>query len=376
MKATKDRYDLIFSGGGTSGHINPAIAIAQRLCEVEPRANVIFCGTENGIEHEIVTRSGFEFHTIKASPFPRKISSELIKAALTFRAGRKMAEDLIDEIKPDVVVGTGGYVCGPVLGAAMSRGVPRLIHEQNAYPGKSNLYTSRGAEVICISYEQTRSFFTKAKKVVLTGNPVRSVFNHLDRETARKALGLGMDEKLVLATGGSLGARQINMGIIEYLEKRPDADFSILLACGKKLEEETRLRANQLKGDQLKIKPYIYDMQLYMAAADLIICRAGAITCAEVAALGRAAILIPYPYAAEDHQTKNARAFSDVGAAVHCPNSEFNGDWLVPVLDRYLNDDQTRAEMERKVKTFSRPEAVDDIVDEILGLMGLPPMER
>ena len=210
MTRQNKQHTVIFSGGGTSGHIHPAIAIAQRLQGLEPSARILFCGTPHGLEHEIVPRAGFEFEPIRASGFPRRLNRALVRAVQDYGAGRRRAMELIREYRPDAVVGTGGYVCGPLLSAAARLGVPRLIHEQNAFPGRSNRLMSRGAAVVCISYEGTRPYFGGADKVVLTGNPVRSVFSELDRAAARTKLGLDPERKLILATGGSLGARRIN----------------------------------------------------------------------------------------------------------------------------------------------------------------------
>lgn len=359
---------VFFAGGGTSGHINPAIAIADTLRAGYPDARIIFCGTEHGLENDIVPRTGYAFETIRASGFPRKLNRKLVGAVRDFRAGKKRALELIDAYRPDAVVGTGGYVCGPVLAAAKSAGVPILIHEQNAFPGQSNRVMSKGADVVCISFEQTRPYFRKAHKVVLTGNPVREEFWRIGRRAARGQLGIADDCRFLLATGGSRGARAINQAVLSFMKLNQDLDARVLLACGRDLYEETIAAAKDMESDRFEIREYLYDMPLYMAAADMLICRAGAITCAEIAALSKAAIFVPYPYASDDHQTHNAKAYSDIGAGLLCPNNQLTGEWLTEQVPPLLFDDRRRGEMESKAGSLAMPDAVDEIFKELENL--------
>ncbi|HHX36471.1 MAG TPA: undecaprenyldiphospho-muramoylpentapeptide beta-N-acetylglucosaminyltransferase [Clostridiaceae bacterium] len=356
---------VVFSGGGTSGHINPAIAVAQRLREDDPDTRIVFLGTAHSMESKIVPRAGFAFHKIKARGFPHRPGKELWQAYSEFKKGMRQSLDLMADLKPDVVVGTGGYVCGPVLAAAKRLHIPHVIHEQNAFPGRNNRLMARGADVVCISYERTRKYFHRAQRVVLTGNPVREVFYNLDRMTARRQFGIDEQEYIILATGGSLGARRINQAIIQFVRQNPDLPARVILACGERMVDETVALAQQIPPQKLRIEPYIFDIQLYMAAADLLICRAGAITCAEIAALGRGAILVPYPYAAADHQTWNARVFSDVGAALLCPDAELTGDWLSEHIPPLIRHPERLEDMEEKVKQYAMPDSVIDIVREI-----------
>lgn len=356
---------IFFSGGGTSGHINPALAIAEELKQAHPEVEIVFCGTQSGLESDIVPRAGYRFEVIRASGLPRKLGRQLLTAWQDFQAGKKQAAALIKQYRPAVVVGTGGYVCGPVLAAAKKAKVPILIHEQNAYPGRSNRLMSKGAETVCISYEQTRSYFKQAKKVVLTGNPVRGEYWSIDKEKARNKLGLTSAERLILATGGSRGARTINRSVVEFMRQNPELDATVILVSGKDLYSETQALAADLTNERFIIQDYLYDMPYYMAAADLLICRAGAITCAEVAALGKAAAFIPYPFAASDHQTYNARAFSDIGAGLLCPDSELSGGWLSENVLPLLFDEKKRETMETAVKALAKPRATQDIVREL-----------
>lgn len=361
---------VLFAAGGTSGHIHPAIAVANELKEQHPNIHIVFCGTDTGIESDIVPRAGFEFVPIDAKGFPRRINKALFEAAQSFRRGRMQAIELVKRLKPAAVMGTGGYVCSPLLAAAKAMDVPRLIHEQNAFPGRSNRFMSNGADVVCISYENTRSYFKRAKRVVYTGNPVRSLFESIDQEAARKELNLPLDQRIILAMGGSLGARRINLSVVDCLLKQTNFDGKVIVACGQKMYEETLAKSASIDSNVLCIHPYLYDAHLYMAAADLMICRAGAITCAEVAALGKPAIMVPYPYATADHQTYNARVYSDVGASILCPDEKLTGDWLADHALPLLADEVALRKMSKAIRALAKPNAVQHILYELLRIMG------
>lgn len=359
---------FIFTGGGTSGHINPALAIAAELKRRKPDVDIIFTGTASGLEADIVPRHGYEFIPITASPFKREFSLAPVQAAIDLIKGQKECEVLIHDREPAAVVGTGGYVAGPSLAAARKLKIPYLIHEQNAYPGRSNRAMSASASAVCISYAEAKPYFKKAKNVLLTGNPIDSNYFSLSGTESRRHLGLKEDRFFILVSGGSLGARSINNAVVEMLHQAGDGfDGKILLVTGKKLYDEVRQQAAGLSDERIEIVDYLYNMPEYMAAADVYICRAGAGTCAEVAALGKSAIMVPYPYATGDHQTHNARAFQEIGAAVLCPNSEFTSRYLLNQLS-VLRDSSLRAEMGRQAMTLAKPHAAETIVDALLGI--------
>jgi len=354
----------IIAAGGTSGHINPAIAIADEIKKQEPGAHIVFCGTARGMENTIVPNHHYELVHIDAMGFPTKPSRKLFQALAAFFKGRRQSRDLLRKVKPDVVIGTGGYVCGPMVSMANSMGIPTLLHEQNAFPGKANRFLAKRATVVCISFPNTQSAFSKAKKVVLTGNPVREVFFNLTKENARKELGIGPGEKILFATGGSLGARTINQTIVNLVKNHPDPGFRIILACGRlaypDLAEETRKYA-----PDLDLKEYLFDQHLYVASADVVLCRAGALTCSEIAVTGKASIMVPYPYAAGDHQTFNAKTFSDIGASVLIADQELNDSLLYEQMTSLLADPDRIARMERLAKTLAMPDATSLIYTEI-----------
>ncbi len=364
-----ERDCVIFTGGGTSGHINPAIAVAKALRARRPELDIIFTGTARGLEADIVPREGFEFIPVTASPFKRKLSPALFKAFIDLQKGKRECLQLIREKKPLAVVGTGGYVAGPMLAAAGKSCVPYLIHEQNAFPGQSNRVMAPKAAAVCLSYEEARPYFSSCKNVHLTGNPIAPQYFLLNREEARRRLKMDPDEFFVLVSGGSLGARSLNQTVLQYLKEHHET-FSgkVLLVAGKSQFETVYKEAKEIPADKLEVVDYLYNMPDYMAAANLYVCRAGAGTCAEVAALGQCSIMVPYPYATGDHQTHNAKAFSDIGAALLCPNDEFTVSYLAEKLDE-LADPETRSAIGKKAGQLAKPRAAEDIVDVLLTIM-------
>ncbi|MEA4888508.1 MAG: undecaprenyldiphospho-muramoylpentapeptide beta-N-acetylglucosaminyltransferase [Clostridiaceae bacterium] len=370
--AVKGRRYLL-AGGGTSGHVNPALAIADQLKKDDPTADIRFCGTARGIEQDIIPRAGYPFQAIRARGLPRRLSPDLFRALADFWAGRRQCRQLMREFCPDVVIGTGGYVCSPVVAAAASLHIPVLLHEQNAFPGRSNRLMARRSQMVCVSFPGTEHWFHTKAPIILTGNPVRSLFFELDRQEARKTLNLDPDERIVLAMGGSLGARSINQAVLglspwlDDLTQWAGGPPTVYLAAGSRQYAEI---ASSGRGkDWLQVRDYIHDIQLYMAAADLLVCRAGAITCSELAALGRPAVMVPYPYAAGDHQTYNARVFADAGAAILCPDAQLQPAWLAQTLHDLLLQPDRLQEMGRAAKQMARPDAVSAICRSLYGLL-------
>ncbi len=218
-----DKKTVVFTGGGTSGHINPALAIAKELKLHRPDLDIVFMGTEHGLEADIVPRHGYPFVSITATPFKRKLSKALFMAFINLFKGKKEVVDLFKKRPPLAVVGTGGYVAGPVLAAAKSLKIPYIIHEQNAYPGRSNRSMASKAEAVMISYEEARRYFNRTKRVILSGNPIDPLYFNLDRQTAREKLGIAKDEFFVLVSGGSLGARTLNHTVIDFVREHQDS---------------------------------------------------------------------------------------------------------------------------------------------------------
>ena len=363
---------LLIAGGGTSGHINPAIAIADAFCARHPDADIRFCGTARGLESRLVPAAGYPIQPIRASGFPNRPSLKALRAIRDFLAGRRACRALIRKYRPFAVVGTGGYVCGPLIAAARGAGVPVLLHEQNAWPGRANRTLSRGARTVCTGYPDTEKYFPKADRVIWTGNPVRASFFSMDRAEARKQLGWSEDRPVVLATGGSQGAVSINRAVLDMMEEGLPESVHVVLAAGPRNEEEVRNEAGPYAN--LDVYGYLEDMDRYMAAADLLVCRAGALTCAEAAALGKPAVLIPYPYAAGDHQTVNAKALEQAGAAVHVPDNRLSEGRLREEVRSLLNDRARLDAMGRAARSLARPEAAEAVAFELEKL--LPDKDR
>lgn len=369
----KNKPVVLFAAGGTAGHINPALSIAFELAKTEPETQIVFCGRSDAIEAELVGRAGFPFYWIEAIPFEYHSAKIFTDAVFAYFRGRRQCLELIDQLPVKAVVGTGGYVCAPLMAAGKTQRLPRLLHEQNAYPGKSTRSMSGGAACVCISFENTRSYFKSAKKVLLTGNPIAPEFFEDTRAEARERLGIIGKQRYVLATGGSLGSVTINHATSDLaarLYRNPSSTpYKIHLVTGRKHYNEVKEQLDDF-GDYLRLSDYVFDMHDQLAAADLVICRAGAGTCAELAAMGKPSILVPYPHAKGDHQTKNAAALVDAGAALLVADQDLSGMELRQLLDDlFLNPSKLEA-MAAAAKSLAKPEAASAIASEIVKAMG------
>ncbi len=357
---------VFLAGGGTSGHIHPAVAIADELKKQDPSCQVLFCGTEKGLESQIIPKMGYPFEVIRAAQLPMKISKKTFKAVKEFLAGRKMCRKLLREQKPDVVVGTGGFVCSPLIAAAHKEKIPILLHEQNAFPGRSNRMMSKYAGTVCTSFPKLDHYFNKKAKIVYTGNPIRGVFSTVDRDACRTKLGLTINDTLILAMGGSLGARTVNSAIVELAKEIKDPNVKIILSVGKQRYKEVMLEAKNWP-KSIEVFEYIQDPETYLAACDLFIGRAGAITCAEVQAVGAPSVLIPYPYAAQDHQTYNAKTFEDAKAGILLPDDQAV-EKLPGIVTDLLSNKEKLSTMRKNTRELAIYDAASRICDEVKAL--------
>lgn len=361
---------FIVTGGGTSGHINPAITIADALKEYygpKEGCEIIFAGRREGLEGELVPNAGYELKNITAKPFPMKPSLKLIKAFKAFIQGKKECVDIIRDYKPDAVIGTGGYVCAPVLEAASSMNVPVIIHEANAFPGRANRMMGKKADLVLTGFPNQEKDFPKAGKVVYSGNPIRSVMIGNTYEEARKKLGIDPSQKLVFAMGGSLGSKTINDFVIAAASRPEFSDIRFVLGTGK--QQTSKIDPASLDLPNLEAHSYINNPTDYMAGADVCITRSGAVTCAETAAIGSCSILVPYPHAAHDHQTYNASAFADIGGCVMMADQDVADGKLFEVLSDLLGDDKRRAgirENARKLAVLDCDEKIVKAIEEVL----------
>lgn len=356
---------VLISGGGTAGHINPALAIAKTVMSRDKGSEVLFVGTPNGMEQRLVPREGFEIRSVEVKGLRRSLTLENLKVAVNYFTSIRDAGRIIDEFKPDAVVGTGGYVCAPVVKAAFRRRVPTLIHEQNVFPGLAIKMLAKKADVTAISFDETEKL-VKAKKTVLTGNPLRpDLFEKVDTAALRARLGLD-GRPVVLVFGGSLGAEHINEALLAML-KKGGLGFNLIAATGEKHYDGFMKEAGPAAlADGVKILPYIHNMNEIFALADLAVCRAGAITVSELSALGKPAVLVPSPYVAHNHQEYNARYLEKNGAARVLLESELSGESLLAAINSAVGDAAALEAMSAAGKRIGITNACDTIWRQLL----------
>lgn len=364
---------IVMCGGGTGGHVNPAISIADTIKSRVPNAEISFIGTEKGIEHILVPKAGYGISYVKVRGFKRSLSVKNIDAAVKAVTSVMRAKKLLKEAKPDLVIGTGGYVSWPTVKAASKLGIPTLIHEQNAFPGMTTKMLSKYADKVCISFEESRKFFDEKvrEKLILTGNPVKKT--DITRVQARKQLGLNDNQVYILSYGGSLGAEKVNeycFDLMGYVKEHPELYHTHAIGRGGYAKYSAiAAEKGYDKAQNIEILEYIYDMPVRMAAADIIVCRAGAITLAELACMGKTSVLIPSPNVTDDHQYKNALVLANACAAVVLRESELNSEKLINEVASLASDKNKRAIAEANIRNFARPDAVDEIVDTALSII-------
>lgn len=362
---------VLFAGGGTAGHINPALTMADALKELG--ADIAFAGTPGGLESDLVPRAGYPLHTVRVRPLPRRLNLDLIRSVADAGIGLGQAFRMIRRLRPDVVVGTGGYVAGPVLLAAVIRRVPTVIHEQNAFPGGTNRALARWVDRVALGYQEAATHFKRPDKLVFVGNPIRAEFMTTRRSEAIKRLKLAQGLRTIIIFGGSRGARSINQAVfaarsdihalrdVQVIHQTGAAGFPGVVEAYREIGinpvDETHIRDGNIK-----VVPYLYDMPAAMAAADLVVSRSGALSVAEITARGVPSILIPYPYATADHQTFNARPLVDAGAARLIRDQDLDGTSLATALSEVIHDTAKMRTMGDAARRLGRPEAVRDLV--------------
>ena len=308
---------VVLSCGGTGGHIYPAIAIADKIKEHHPDAEILFIGTKLGMENDLVPKAGYKIVGIDAKGIDRKNLLKNIETVVTYFEGSHEVKRILKEFKPDVVIGTGGYVTGSVISQAHRLGIKCCIHEQNAVPGVANKYLSGNADKVFISFEGTEKAFRHPERVTLTGNPIRSSFTALDREECRKALGLSPEDKMVLVFGGSLGAEVLNRETLGLVDEMAGSGIKLYFVTGKRYYEKIKAAVDSKAGTEgLTLVAYADNMPQLMSAADLVVSRAGAIAVSEITASGKPSVLVPSPNVTNNHQYHNAKAVADAGAAL------------------------------------------------------------
>lgn len=359
---------IILTGGGTGGHIYPALAVAERLQQLHPDCEILYVGTDRGLEHEIVPKRKLPFRSIHAEGLPRKINPAFFKAIKNTAGGCLEAKKIVQTFRPDVVVGTGGYVCGPVVLAAKLLGVPTMIHEQNALPGITNKLLGRFVDGIMVNFAESKEYFVHKKRVVTTGLPVRQEVLTAEKSEGLRYFHFTPDKTTLLVSGGSRGARSLNRAMADaYKELVLHSDLQIIHLTGKADYEET-IQAIENNGiaiadyPQIVILPYLDEMQYALAAADFCVGRAGATFLAEITACGLPSILIPYPFAAENHQEYNAKALVDQHAAEMILDKELNGEVLCKAILQLYSDSEQRKQMANHSLKMGKRDALDQIV--------------
>lgn len=367
---------VIVSGGGTGGHINPALAIAKYIKSKKPNSEILYVGGKGGLEEKLVPREGFEIKTVEIKGFRRRLDPKGIaynvNVLKTAVASLKKAKKIIKEFKPDIVVGCGGYASFPVVYAAQSLKIPTAILEVNAYAGVTTKVLSKKADAVMICFEASKSYL-KCDNIVMTGNPVREDIIYADRKAAREKLGLG-DRPMILSVWGSLGAEAMNRMMADFIAyEAKENKHHLIHAIGsygyKWMPDLIKEKGVDLENcSNVEVRDYIYDMADVMSAADVVLCRAGAATSAELAVMGKPAIIVPSPNVAENHQEKNARALESKGAAVVLLEKDINGEVLYKETCKLLEDNDKLASMSKAMKELATPDAIDKIYNVLMSI--------
>ncbi len=363
-------HRIIISGGGTGGHIFPALSIANAIKEIAPDTQILFVGAEGKMEMEKVPAAGYNIKALPVVGFHRKLT--LRNLAFPFKLLRSMAlaKRIVKEFKPHVAVGVGGYASGPILKVAQRMGVPTLLQEQNSYAGVTNKLLAQKANSICVAYEGMEQYFPK-EKIVITGNPIRKGLTHVHelKEEAFAFFNIPANHKVILVVGGSLGARTINDSILAGVDKIMDLDNTTLIwQTGKLYHQEITQHLAQKKGNNIQVFDFINRMDYAYAAANIVISRAGAGTISELCVVAKPCILVPSPNVAEDHQTKNALALANRNAAVMVKDKDAP-EKLVETAILLLQDEQKTSELEQKISAMALPDADQEIAKRVLQLV-------
>ena len=366
----KKEYRIIVSGGGTGGHIFPALSIADAIKRKYPAAKILFVGADNRMEMQRVPDAGYDIVGLPIAGFDRKNLLKNIKVLWLILKSQRMAKKIIKEFAPQVAVGVGGYASGPTLKMAASMNIPTLIQEQNSYAGVTNKILAKKAKVICVAYDGMERFFPH-EKIKLTGNPVRKSLIDMRSNRSEALRGMGIEEgkKCVLIVGGSLGARSINESIVAQLDLiKANSDIQFVWQTGKLYFEEMKQRvATAGKPENLTITDFVSNMADALSAADLVVSRAGAGSISEFALLGKAVILVPSPNVSEDHQTKNAMALVDKDAAIYVADANAKEELVAKAIET-VRDESKIASLEENIEKMGRPNAAEEIAEEVMML--------
>ena len=368
---------VMIAAAGTAGHINPGIAIANKIKQEEKDSRIIFIGTTRGLENDLVPRAGYELKTIDAYGLSKELSIENLKKMCKTLKGIGEAKKMVKEFKPDIVIGTGGYICGAAVMAAKANKIPVLLHESNAFPGKAVKMLAKKADTILVSFQEAKSRITNCKNVVFTGTPVKVRKLDLginEKLKIIKEVGLNETKPIILIFGGSQGAQKINEALIEIIEQKKNKNYQIIWATGQKqfamIKEtltEKNIEINNIPN--CKILPYIYNMEEIENIADVIVSRSGAMTITEIANVGKPSILIPLPNVSNDHQMYNAKVLEKIGAATIIKNNDLTGSLLNHNIEEIILNKEKCIQMGKSAYTLANSEVEDKIFKEIKKLV-------
>ena len=362
---------FILAAGGTGGHVYPAIAIAQELKKEYPDSDILFLGREDSIEGRIVPAAGFDLANIDVSGFERFYSfKRKIKVGVNLLKSFGECRRIFKDYNPDMVIGAGGYVCGPVLMTAYLKHIPSVVCEQNVIPGFTTKTLSGFSNNVCVSFEESIPLMKKPERCVWTGNPVRDEFATLDKESARKSVGIPMDKKVIFIFGGSLGARKINVASIGLIRRfNNDDNIEIYLITGKDMFDQIKDSIDFNLGNNVHVLDYCDNMPEMLNASDLVISRSGASTIAEINYVGLPAVYVPFPHAVNDHQTKNAKVCVDNNAALMVTDDNMNEDVLFDIVNKLIFDDEVLASMKKNSLDMGKRDAAVEVCRVVSNLL-------
>ena len=370
MSEIKEPYRIIISGGGTGGHIYPAIAIANAFKARFEDAEILFVGAEGKMEMQKVPEAGYKIEGLWISGLQRRLTLDNLSFPFKVWSSLARSRKIMKRFKPHAVVGVGGYASGPLLRVAVKRNVPAVIQEQNSYAGLTNKLLAKRVRKVCVAYPNMEQFFP-AEKVRLTGNPVRKDIADLEgkKEAALKHFGFNAEQPVLMVLGGSLGARTLNDSMIENMQLLIDAKVQVIWQCGRFYFEEMKQKLAQFEGaESIRLFEFLKEMDLAYAAADVVISRAGALSVSELSIAGKPTVFVPSPNVAEDHQTKNAKAMVDNDAAVLVKDADARQTLIKEALI-LINDSDRKARLSENIKALAKPNAANEIVDEIVELI-------
>ena len=364
---------VIIAAAGTGGHINPGIAIANKIMNEEKDSEIIFIGTNRGLENDLVPRAGYELKTIEAYGLSKKISIDNIKKMIKTYKGIGQAKNIVRDFKPDIVIGTGGYICGPTILAAMKYKIPTLLHESNAFPGKAVQMLSKKVDAVLVGFEDAKKSLLNAKNVIVTGTPIKIKkieFSISEKNKILNSIGLNAFKPVVLVFGGSQGAKKINDSMLEIIQKKLNNNYQIIWAAGPKqydiLKQDLASKnVNVDKIENVKILPYIYNMEEVMNVADLIVARSGAMTVSEISNLGKPAIFIPLPNVSNNHQMYNAKVLEKAGSAYILNDNELNGNLLNTNIQKMISNQSLLKQMAKNALICAKYDVENKIYNEI-----------